>query len=57
MEEKMKSNEHSALSRGFDHCFGHKDGTGTVITRVTVRKWRGSYPRNRKAEPRGILYV
>ena len=34
-----------------------KGGTGTVITRVTVRKWRGSYPRNRKAEPRGILYV
>ena len=31
-----------------------KDGTGTVITRVTVRKWWGGYPRNRKAKPRGI---
>ena len=33
---------------------GTKDGTGTVITCVTVRKWRGGYPRNRKAKPRGI---
>ena len=32
-----------------------KDGTGTVITRVTVRKRRGGYPRNRKAIRWGIL--
>ena len=34
-----------------------KDGTGTVIIRITVRKWRGGYPRNQKAIKRGILYV